>query len=302
MNYRDIDLAEGQKAVFNVRVTAPADTDTTLSGGVTVQAADGSETDYIMGVDGEKLTAGTLPVGRHVYEIRSGGRTVVYGFLVVHPSPLAGETGGAQWQIVGDIGVADINIDIIDGMKGDAGDITPDLETLKKAAETAAVAAGESKTAASSSAASANAAARNAASSATFAESAATSASAASEAAQAAAAEITGQLSTKANADFDNVTDAAKQAAAVWASPDFSAGVAITNGYTVEYNGWLIVFGNNGTGSVFVNGKTVAIGNYYPEAWTGNTNCQILVRRGDIITWNYTYTAPNVKLYPIKGS
>lgn len=86
------------------------------------------------------------------------------------------------------------------------------------------------------------------------------------------------------------------------ASPDFSAGVAITNGYTAEYTGWLIAFGANGTGNVSINGQTVAIGSYNPSVWTGNTNCQILVRRGDIITWNYSYTEPTIKLYPIKGS
>lgn len=138
MNYRDIDLAEGQRAVFNVIVTAPAGTDTTLTGGVTVRADDGTETDYRMTAEGTQLTAGALPVGRWVYEIRAGGRTVVYGFLVVHPSPLAPDDGESVWQITGDLGTAEVQIELADGLRGD---VTPEAEQARIDAQAAATAA-----------------------------------------------------------------------------------------------------------------------------------------------------------------
>lgn len=215
MNYRDIDLAEGQRAVFNVTVTAPAGTDTTLTGGVTVRADDGTETDYRMTAEGTRLTAGALPVGRWVYEIRAGGRTVVYGFLVVHPSPLAPDNGESVWQITGDLGTAEVQIELADGLRGD---VTPEAEQARidaQAAATAAQTAGSAAETARISALNAAAAATSAADrAAQQATEAGTAATAAATAADDAAAAQTAAETAKTAAEA--ARDVAVQAAAVY--------------------------------------------------------------------------------------
>lgn len=222
MNYRDIDLAEGQRAVFNITVTAPAGTDTTLTGGVTVRADDGSETDYRMTAEGTQLTAGALPVGRWVYEIRAGGRTVVYGFLVVHPSPLAPDNGESVWQITGDLGTAEVQIELADGLRGD---VTPEAEQARidaqaaaTAAQTAGSAAETARISALNAAAAATSAADRAVQQATAATGAATAAAGAADDAAAAqtAAETAKTAAETARDAAQTARDVAVQAAAVY--------------------------------------------------------------------------------------
>lgn len=80
--------------------------------------------------------------------------------------------------------------------------------------------------------------------------------------------------------------------------PDFTHIVSVYSGYVATTDGWVVAFGVNGTGSIYVNGVSVAQGNYYSGKWSGNTNCQIMVKRGDVITLSYSGSAPTIYFAP----
>jgi len=78
-----------------------------------------------------------------------------------------------------------------------------------------------------------------------------------------------------------------------------AAGGSASGTYTITGNGgWLVSFGVNGSGSIYVNGVEVATGNWRHNDWSGNTNCQIIVKNGDVVSWNYSGTSPEIKFMP----
>ena len=99
MNHRELEMCAGQQGKIVCRVTAPEDTDVTLKGAVTWVDDEGVAHRLDMETVGNIVTFGTLPVGRWVYEIRCGGRTLLYGHIRVYNSPLAPQDGIVIWQI-----------------------------------------------------------------------------------------------------------------------------------------------------------------------------------------------------------
>lgn len=114
-------------------ITAPDGTDTSLRGAVTYIDAAGETHRAEAQAEGSCLTFGTLPTGRWVYEIRCGGRTLLYGRMRVHPSPLEPVPGISAWQIDAALDAETWSIHLQEapgprgekGEKGDKGDPGP---------------------------------------------------------------------------------------------------------------------------------------------------------------------------------
>ena len=66
--------------------------------------------------------------------------------------------------------------------------------------------------------------------------------------------------------------------------PDYSASVAVTMPYTAPSNGWFVASDVNTTAIIKINNVQVAKGDWAPNYWSGNLNCQIMVAEGDVIT------------------
>ena len=83
--------------------------------------------------------------------------------------------------------------------------------------------------------------------------------------------------------------------------PDYSRAYAIYSGFVCPEPGWVVAFGANSTGYLRINNNIVAQGNWFPNEWSGNTNCQIIVDTGDVVTWDHTGSSElNVKFYTMK--
>lgn len=99
----------------------------------------------------------------------------------------------------------------------------------------------------------------------------------------------------KADLDLGNVPAASKATAISWCMPDYSAVVSMTSGSAAPKNGWAIAHGANANVEYSVNNVSVAQGNWYSGAWSGNWNLQIMVSAGDVVTGG------SWKFIPCKG-
>lgn len=119
MNIRELELCAGQAARLICNVTAPEGEDVALRGAVTYTAGEAEQV-VPMVVVGNVLTMPPCPVGRWLYEIRCGGRTLLWGHVRVHPTPLAGAPGEAVWQLEGswDAEVWNITLEQTQGPEG----------------------------------------------------------------------------------------------------------------------------------------------------------------------------------------
>lgn len=66
--------------------------------------------------------------------------------------------------------------------------------------------------------------------------------------------------------------------------PDFAKQQVVTMPFTAPSDGWFISHSSNVDAVVYVNGVSVAQGNWWSGAWSGNLNCQIIVKKGDVVT------------------
>ena len=66
--------------------------------------------------------------------------------------------------------------------------------------------------------------------------------------------------------------------------PDYSRAQGVSMPFTATKYGWFIAHAVNTTTTVYVNGVSVAQGNWAANAWSGNLNCQIFVKPGDTVT------------------
>ena len=66
--------------------------------------------------------------------------------------------------------------------------------------------------------------------------------------------------------------------------PDFANQQVVTMPFTAPSDGWFIAHALNVSTEVSVNGVSVAQGNWYSGRWSGNLNCQIIVKKGDVVT------------------
>ena len=86
------------------------------------------------------------------------------------------------------------------------------------------------------------------------------------------------------NSSASNFSQAGRETIVGWGIPDYSAVVSMPSGSSAPKNGWAVAHGNNETVVYSVNGVSVAQGNWYPGAWSGNWNLQIMVSAGDVVT------------------
>lgn len=116
------------------------------------------------------------------------------------------------------------------------------------------------------------------------------------------AAEQTAGLNTelfnkKADLNLNNTNPAQafKNMVVGWGMPNYAAGVAKASGSAAPSKGWAVSFGGNASLKIAVNGVFVGQGDFYPTAWSGNWNVQIMVDAGDVVTgaaWTF---------FPCKG-
>ena len=66
--------------------------------------------------------------------------------------------------------------------------------------------------------------------------------------------------------------------------PDFANQQVVTMPFTAPSDGWFIAHAVNVNAVVYVNGVSVAQGNWYSGKWSGNLNSQIIVKKGDVVT------------------
>lgn len=66
--------------------------------------------------------------------------------------------------------------------------------------------------------------------------------------------------------------------------PDFSRQQEVSMPFTAPSDGWFVAHAVNTTTTVYVNDVSVAQGNWWSGSWSGNLNCQIIVKKGDIVT------------------
>lgn len=66
--------------------------------------------------------------------------------------------------------------------------------------------------------------------------------------------------------------------------PDFANEQTVTMPFTAPSDGWFISHSANVSTVVYVNGVSVAQGNWFSGKWSGNLNCQIIVKKGDVVT------------------
>lgn len=95
--------------------------------------------------------------------------------------------------------------------------------------------------------------------------------------------------------NLSNITQSGKQTAVGWGVPNYAAGVAKASGSAAPSKGWAVSFGNNATIKITVNGVPVGQGDFFPTAWSGNWNVQIMVDAGDVVAgadWTF---------FPCKG-
>ena len=86
------------------------------------------------------------------------------------------------------------------------------------------------------------------------------------------------------NSSASNFSQAGRETIVGWGIPDYSAVVSMPSGSSAPKNGWAVAHGNNETVVYSVNGVSVAQGTWYPGAWSGNWNLQIMVSAGDVVT------------------
>jgi len=80
--------------------------------------------------------------------------------------------------------------------------------------------------------------------------------------------------------------------------PDYSRQQTITMPFTATKYGWVIAHAVNVSTTMYVNGVSVAQGNWSTNTWSGNLNCQILVSPGDTVTG----AAGTMRFIPCKGN
>lgn len=114
-------------------------------------------------------------------------------------------------------------------------------------------------------------------------------------------AELDGKIGGKVDIDFNNMdpNQEAKEIIASWAFPDYSAGVNITSGYTVEKQGWVnCISGSGGTALFYVNG--IVIANSYSGSGGDMYSAFVPVNKDDVVS--ATGNISVFKFYPMKGS
>lgn len=110
MNQHELNICAGQRLRIVCNISAPDGTDVTLRGGVTYIDDENAKRQLEMQTAGHELLCGLLPVGRWVYEVRAGGRTLLYGAIKVHPSPLEPVEGVAVWQMDATLDAAEVAV------------------------------------------------------------------------------------------------------------------------------------------------------------------------------------------------
>ena len=101
-----------------------------------------------------------------------------------------------------------------------------------------------------------------------------------------------------ANTDISNITNTGKLNILAMIMPDYSRQETITMPFTATKYGWVVAHAVNVTTTISVNGVSVAQGNWYNGAWSGNLNCQILVSPGDVVSG----AAGTMRFIPCKGN
>lgn len=66
--------------------------------------------------------------------------------------------------------------------------------------------------------------------------------------------------------------------------PDFANQQTVSMPFTAPKDGWFIAHAQNVSTIVSVNGVSVAQGNWQSGQWSGNLNCQIIVKKNDVVT------------------
>lgn len=79
--------------------------------------------------------------------------------------------------------------------------------------------------------------------------------------------------------------------------PDFSAVMDVVMPFRAPVRGWFIAHGLNSNSTVLINGVGVAQGNWQPNDWSGNLNCQIIIEEGDYVTG----ATGSMRFIPVKG-
>lgn len=79
--------------------------------------------------------------------------------------------------------------------------------------------------------------------------------------------------------------------------PDFSKAFSVSMPFTAQETGWFIAHNVNTSTVVYVNGISVAQGNWQPGAWSGNLDCQILINKGDVVSG----ATGTMRFIPCKG-
>lgn len=105
-------------------------------------------------------------------------------------------------------------------------------------------------------------------------------------------------ISDGANIDASNITNTGKLNILAMVMPDYSRQETITMPFTAAKYGWVVAHAVNVTTTISVNGVSVAQGNWYNGAWSGNLNCQILVSPGDVVSG----AAGTMRFIPCKGN
>lgn len=104
--------------------------------------------------------------------------------------------------------------------------------------------------------------------------------------------------SSSALHNIASVSDATgKSTIAGLSVPDTSRAFTVTMPFTAPRVGWFIAHGNNINVTVYLNGVSIAQGNWSSNSWSGNENCQILIDQGDVITG----AASVMRFIPCKG-
>lgn len=115
-----ITLRDGQRGRLLLHITAPPAADTSITGAALEGAL---ALDFEHGTAGELLIP-ALSIGLHLYEVRCGGQTILYGHIEVASSPLGLCDHIVTHEISADLSqdIAQVSVTLTEGPKGDNGD------------------------------------------------------------------------------------------------------------------------------------------------------------------------------------